>query len=249
VVVVDTHPSDTTDLADLVLPTLTMLEDDDLLGAYGNHYLRVSQPALEPPGEARHELWIWQQLARRLNLGDLLEGTPRDWKQRMMGRLNQVGIDLDDLARGPVRNPFAQPVLFADRQFPTLTGKVQLIHQEPEFPQAEVDFPLQLAAFSTPKAQASQWSVEPPATPVARVHPQSAAGLPDGQPARLETRTGSLAVQVRWDESIHPRLVILDKGGMRRLGGSPNALVPAQETDLGGGACYYDEPARLKPRD
>ncbi|MBT9582689.1 molybdopterin-dependent oxidoreductase [bacterium] len=245
VVVVDTHPTDTTDLADLVLPTLTLLEDDDLLGAYGNHYLRVSQPAVAPPGEARHELWIWQQMASRLGLGDLLEGTPQDWKQRMMGRLNGVGVGLENLARGPVLNPFAEKLLFADRHFPTPNGKMQLVFQEPSFPSTNGDFPLLLAAFSTPKAQASQWSVAPPAIPVARVHPSSAGGLQHGQTARLETRLGGLTVQVQCDKSLHPRLVLLDKGGMLRLGGSPNSLLPAHETDIGGGASYYDEPARL----
>ena len=43
-----------------VLPTLTLLEDDDVLGAYGNHYLRVSEPALEPAAGPRHELEIWR---------------------------------------------------------------------------------------------------------------------------------------------------------------------------------------------
>ncbi len=247
VVVVDTHPTDTTDLADLVLPTLTLLEDDDLLGAYGNHFLRVSEPAVEPLGEARHELWIWQEMANRLGVGEHLQGSPREWKERMMVRLQAQGIDLERLRQGAVQNPFAQQVLFSDLKFPTESGKMQLVHQAPVWPAADPEYPLQLAAFSTPKAQASQWAVAPPEVPVARVHPRCATGFQSGGRAWLETRQGRLQVEIRLDEAVHPEMVVMDKGGMRRQGGSPNALISPRETDLGGGANYYEEPARLAP--
>lgn len=246
-VVVDTHPTDTTDIADLVLPTCTLLEDEDLLGAYGNHYLRSSQPAVEAPAEVRHELWIWQQLAGRLGLGPLLEGTPREWKERMMVRLGQSGVGLQDLEAGAVRNPFAEQVLFADRQFPTPSGKVQLIHQAPDFPEVDEHYPLQLAAFSTPKAQASQWSVAVSGPPEARVHPLSCGPCPDGAEVWLETSQGRMLVRLRHDPQVHPRLVLLPKGGMLRQGGCPNQLIEARETDLGGGANYYEQAARLVP--
>ncbi|MBS2037881.1 molybdopterin-dependent oxidoreductase [bacterium] len=245
-VVVETHPTDTTDIADLVLPTCTLLEDEDLLGAYGNHYLRSSQPAVEAPGEVRHELWIWQQLALRLGLGECLEGTPRQWKERMMTRLGQAGVSLEDLEKGPVRSPFAGQVLFEGLRFPTPSGRMQLIHQAPPLPEPEADYPLQLAAFSTPKAQASQWAVPVSGPPEARVHPDSAPG-PDGQEAYLETRRGRLKVRLRHDDQVHPMLVLLPKGGMLRQGGCANELIQARETDLGGGANYYEEPARLVP--
>src|SRR6185295_8558721 len=130
-VVVDTHPTDTTDVAHLVLPTLTLLEDSDLLGAYGNHWLRVSEPALAPPGGRaasngdprehgehgdgpRHELHILQGLAARLGLADVLAGSVEDWKRRLLARLAPAGVGLERLREGPARNPFVEPVLFAD---------------------------------------------------------------------------------------------------------------------------------------
>lgn len=244
-VVVDTHPTDTTDIADLVLPTCTLLEDEDLLGAYGNHYLRSSQPAVEAPGEVRHELWIWQQLARRLGLSEVLEGTPRQWKERMMVRLRESGIGLEELERGAVRNPYAEQVLFAGQKFPTASGKVQLIHQVPEAARPDPEFPLQLAAFSTPKAQCSQWSVGLSDLTEARVHPETAGGLADGAEISLETRRGHMTVRLRHDDQVHPSLVVLPKGRMLRQGGCVNQLIEARETDLGGGANYYEEPVRL----
>ncbi len=256
-VVVDTHPTDTTDVAHLVLPTLTLLEDSDVLGAYGNHWLRVSEPALDPPGPGgdgpRHELHILQGLAARLGVGDALAGSVDDWKRRVMGRLGRAGVGLEALRAAPVRNPFAPRVLFEGRRFPTPTGRVNLL-REPALPAPAVDaeFPLTLMACSTPKAQSSQWSVTlPPGPAELTVHPDVAAaalaGSPcDGGHALLQSRVGAMEVVLRFDPTMRRDVAWMAKGGMLRDGRCGNALVAAVESDAGGGAAYYDEPVRLR---
>lgn len=237
-VVVDTHPTDTTDCADLVLPTLTLLEDDDILGAYGNHYLRTSRPVLQPPGEARHELWIWQQLAQRLGLGELLEGTPEEWKNRVL----RSQVKLDDMKCGPVLNPYAEKVLFSGRKFPTPSGKVELMTAAARGgPQLEDDYPYTLLAVSTPKAQSSQWSVDPGPVPTVEV-----ASWDGPEEALLESRLGSIRVRVVERPDLRPDVVLMAKGGTHRQGWCANRLIRAEETDEGGGAAYYDEPVRLR---
>lgn len=239
-VVVETHPTDTTDCAQLVLPTLTLLEDDDLIGAYGNHWVRASRPALEPPGEARHELWIWQQLAARLGLADLMAGSVEDWKRRLL----RPPLKLEALYEAAQPRPDAPRVLFEGRRFPTPSGKVQLIAEAPgAAPRPTPDYPFQLLAVSTPKAQSSQWSVDQEGPPELRLHP--ACGLESGQRARLESRHGALEVRVRLDEAVHPEVAFMAKGGMLRRGSCANQLIGARETDGGGGAVYYDEPVRV----
>ncbi|MBI3924278.1 MAG: molybdopterin-dependent oxidoreductase [Armatimonadetes bacterium] len=248
VVVVDTHPTDTTDCADLVLPTLTLLEDDDLLGAYGNHFLRSSNPVLAPPGEARHELHILQDLADRLGLGDRLRGTVDEWKARVTGRLRSQGVDPERLRRGPVRNPFAPQVAFAGRKFPTPNGRVQLMSEAAApAPEPDPGFPFTLLAVSTPKAQSSQWSVAPGEVPEATVHPSHANGLKDGDLVLVESAVGSLEARIRLDAAVRPEVLLMPKGGMQRQGWCPNALVRARVTDHGEGAAYYDERVRIRP--
>ena len=250
-VVVDTHPTDTTDLAHLVLPTLTLLEDSDLLGAYGNHWLRVSEPALAPPARngagLRHELHILQGLACRLGLADVLAGSVDDWKRRLLRRLEPAGVDLDRLRRGATRNPFAEPVLFADGRVDTPTGRVALLDRAPlPPPRTDAEWPLTLMAASTPKAQSSQWSVTlPPGPAELRVHPESAAGARDGERCRLESRVAALEVVVRHDATLRRDVAWMPKGGLLRDGRCANLLVAAVESDDGGGAAYYDELVRV----
>jgi anaerobic selenocysteine-containing dehydrogenase len=247
VVVVDTHPNDTTDLADLVLPTATMLEDDDLLGSYGNHYLRASTPALPMPAGVRHEVAIMADLAQRLDIDDFSPDVAV-WKARFCRRLSERGVDPARLAQGPVLNPFSTPVLFEGGRVPTASGRPQLLTTMRRAWRPDADFPLGLLAVSVPESQASQHSRPPDegAMPV-RVHPDS-TDLADGSEAWLQTRQGQMPVVVRHDDALHPEVLFAPKGGMRRDGHWVNQLIAAVETDGGHGASYYDEGARLRPR-
>ena len=103
-----------------------------------------------------------------------------------------------------------------------------------------------MSAVSTPKAQSSQWATGPPVGPIeVRVHPKAATDLADGQTVRLETELGSLVATLRLDERVRHDIALVPKGGMLRDGQCANLLVDAVETDLGGGAAYYDQPARV----
>src|SRR6185295_4299877 len=69
-IVVDPFMTDTARLAHLVLPSRTLLEDDDLIGAYGHHYIGASRPVVAAPAGVRSDLEIIQGLAARVGLGD-----------------------------------------------------------------------------------------------------------------------------------------------------------------------------------
>ncbi|HEX5011384.1 MAG TPA: molybdopterin-dependent oxidoreductase [Planctomycetota bacterium] len=266
-VVVDTHPTDTTDVADLVLPTLTLLEDSDVLGAYGNHWLHVSEPALAPPlaaggaagnGHApdldpqaagpRHELHILQALAARLGLTAELAGSLDDWKRRVLRRVEEAGVTLEALRRGSARNPFAAQVLFEGRRFLTPSGRANLLTTEaPPPPAPDADFPLTLMATSTPRAQSSQWSVpQAPGPPELTVHPDAAPGCAEGQVAVLRSRVGELRVTLHFDPTMRRDVAWMPKGGQVRDGHCANVLVAAAESDAGSGAAYYDECVGLR---
>src|SRR6185436_6279052 len=59
-VVVDSFLTDTARAAHVVLPTTTMLEDDDLVGAYGHHWLNEVRPVVPAPEGVRSDLRIIQ---------------------------------------------------------------------------------------------------------------------------------------------------------------------------------------------
>jgi anaerobic selenocysteine-containing dehydrogenase len=246
-VVVDTFLTDTARVSSVVLPTTTLLEDDDVLGSYGHAMLGVSRPVVPAPDGVKTDLEIIQALAARVGLASELSGTHRDWKRRLVEpRLEPFGIRLEHLEAAPVRNPLAPKVVFADRRFQTPTGRVNLLTAAPPAAtQADPAYPLSLLALSTPKSQSSQWAHEPPDILEATVHPDAAAGLPDGSRALLESRLGTLAVLVKHDASQRRDVVLLPKGGHHHRRACANSLVEARLTDIGEGGALYEQAVRL----
>jgi anaerobic selenocysteine-containing dehydrogenase len=132
-VVVDSFLTDSARCAHVVLPTTRMLEDDDVVGAYGHHYLGNVRPVVDPPEGVLTDYAIVQELARRVGLADEFTASSRDWKRRLLGRVEGLGASLEQLEAGAVRNPLVPEVLFADRRFPTATGRMNLIRKiDPE---------------------------------------------------------------------------------------------------------------------
>jgi anaerobic selenocysteine-containing dehydrogenase len=58
--------TDTADYADVLLPAATFLETKDVQGAYGHLFAQVSEKAIEPLGEARNNVRLFGELARRM---------------------------------------------------------------------------------------------------------------------------------------------------------------------------------------
>ena len=248
-VVVDAFLTDTARHAHLILPTTTMLEDEDVVGAYGHHYLGNVRPVVAPPDGVLTDYEIVQALARRVGLAGEFSVDAREWKRRLLGRVAPQGATLEALERGAVRNPEAPKVLFADRKFPTPSGRVNLISTaDPEPPRPTADRPLLLMALSTEKAQSSQWPArKQEGAAELTVHPEAAAPFGQGQQVLVESELGSMRVRLKLDDRQRRDVALMHKGGWLSKGRCANALVRASTTDAGGGAAYYDTPVRLLP--
>jgi nitrate reductase / nitrite oxidoreductase, alpha subunit len=67
VVVVDHQMTETVKWADVVLPATTWYEKTDLTATPVHPYLQIQQPAIDPVGESRSELWMWREIMRRID--------------------------------------------------------------------------------------------------------------------------------------------------------------------------------------
>lgn len=248
VVVADAFMTDTARLAHLVLPTPTLLEADDLVGAYGHHYLGAATPVVPPPPEVRSDLEIMQGLAKRLGHADAMAGNAREWKRRLLSpKVTSRGVTLEQIEAGNVRNPLSPKVLFEDRKFATPSGKVNLMDRWPDNALGLPDDPtrpLFLMSCSTDKSQSSQWAAPLEGPLEVRVHPDVAV-VADGATAVLESERGKLTVVVRHDARQRRDVALVPKGGHLDKGHCANALVAARVTDLGEGAALYDQRVRL----
>jgi len=133
--------TDTTDYADYILPATTFLEHTDVQGAYGHYFVQLSEKAIEPPGEARSNVWLFGQLAQRMGFK---EECFRDKPEEMIRQALAIGPDghsnntamkhitLEDLKEqghiplGFHRDPEAKPFQpFFAGPVPTPSGKIE----------------------------------------------------------------------------------------------------------------------------
>jgi len=248
VVVVDSFWTDTARAADLVLPAATLLEVDDVVGAYGHHWIGVADAVVPPLGASKTDLQIVQALAARVGLAEVVAGTAEEWRTRVAApALAAIGGGLDVLRKGYVRNPLAARVLFAERPIATQSGRVRLISEAPVDRPPDTAWPLYLLSLSTERSQSSQWARPPEGPAIVTVHPSAAPDLRDGDIAVVRSRIGALRVRLRFDRRQRPDVAIVAKGGDLHGGRCANALVRARLTDIGEGGALYDEGVRIEP--
>ncbi len=113
VVVVDHQMTDTVKYADIVLPAATWYEKTDLTATPLHPYLQLQQPAIPPRGEARSELWIWQELVKRIDPAayeEYFRMTEEEAIEAILAKGGPAeGITLEQLKQGPVRLKVPDP--------------------------------------------------------------------------------------------------------------------------------------------
>ena len=227
-VVQDIFLTETAWLADVVLPASAWPEKTGTV-SNTDRMVQMGRRALNPPGEARPDLWIIQQLAQRM--GASTPGTALDWNypgdesgvaavyEEMRQAMHAVigGISWERLEReSSVTYPClseddpGQPIVFTDR-FPTATGRVTLVPADimPAAERPDADYPLVLitgrqlehwhTGSMTRRAQVLD-AIEPIA--MASMHPDDMLqlGLAPGDVVTVQSRRGEVAIHVRRDD-------------------------------------------------
>ncbi|WP_418317457.1 formate dehydrogenase subunit alpha [Piscinibacter sakaiensis] len=224
-VVQDIFLTETAAFADVVLPASAFAEKT---GSFTNtdRLVQLGQAAVKPPGDARQDLWIIQQLAQRIgldwNYADV--GEVFDEMRRSMPSI--AGITWQRLQHdGAVTYPCMKEGDPGDRvefvnRFPTPTGKARFVPagiiRADEQP--DTDYPLVLITGrqlehwhtgSMTRRSAALDAIEP--DPVALMHPQDLQrlGILPGEVVTLQSRRGQVVLYARADEGSPPGTVFV----------------------------------------
>ena len=229
-VVLDTVPSETAQLADVVLPVLQWAEEEGTMTNLDGRVLRRRR-AREAPGEARDELWILHALAARLG-SDLAFPTDAaavfDELARASagGIADYAGLSHERLDReGPLHWPCPTPdhpgterVLLDG--FPTPDARARLLPAAPHGPADDLrpEAPLYLVTGRLlEQYQSGAQTRRVPSLLAARptafveLHPLLAdrLGLTEGDEVLLRTRRGEARAPARVTEAIRPDTVFM----------------------------------------
>ena len=217
-VVQDIFLTETAGFADVILPASAFYEKT---GTFSNTDRRVQmgRQAINPPGDAKQDLWILQEIANRLGCGWKYNG-PEDVFNEMRLAMDSIAgmtwerLENEDSLTYPLENigDPGEPIIFTDG-FPTESGRgrfvtAEYIHAD-EMPDAE--FPL---IFITGR-QLEHWhtgsmtrhsptldAIEP--DPVVTLHPEdlTTLGIEAGEVITIESRRGKLTAYARADMGI-----------------------------------------------
>ena len=208
--------TETAYLADVVLPASAWPEKDGTV-INTDRMVQLGRKALDLPGDAKEDLWIIQQLAKRLGLGWNYEHVSDVFNEMRQAMPSIAGITWDRLeAESSVTYPCmevgdpGQPTVFIDR-FPTATGKAKFVPADviPADERPDAEFPMVLITGR----QLEHWhtgamtrrasvldAIEP--DPVALMHPLDIDGFgaKPGDVITVESRRGKIALYARADD-------------------------------------------------
>ena len=229
-VVQDLFLTETAWLADVVLPASAWPEKTGTV-TNTDRMVQLGRRALDCPGDARQDLWILQQMARRLGLDWRYDGPDsgvtavyEELRQAMHGSI--AGITWERLQRDhsvtyPCRDAAdpGQPIVFHDR-FATPDGRVHLVPTGlvPADERPDADYPFVLITGR----QLEHWhtgsmtrrnqvldAVEPQATASLHGADLAALGLQPGDALTVASRRGAVTLRARRDDGTPRRTVFI----------------------------------------
>jgi anaerobic selenocysteine-containing dehydrogenase len=185
IVVVDHQMTETVKWADVVLPATTWYEKTDLTATPLHPFLQLQQPAIEPVGESRSEVWIWRELMKRIDPAAAAEFFALDEDAAIVAILESGGMDggptagitLDALKQGPVRLNVPDPdvafkaqiedlVPFPPRSLPAPleataafvpTGRIEFYKEEQRFRELDETVPTWKPPFDDEAHDPGTW--------------------------------------------------------------------------------------------
>ena len=202
--------------ADVILPATAWPEKDGT-ATNTDRMVQMGRKALDAPGDAKPDLWIIQELARRMGLDWNYRGPADVFNEMRLGMNSIAGITWDRLEREssvtyPCENEGdpGQPIVFVDK-FPTPTGRARFVPADVipanERPDSEYPFVLitgrQLEHWHTgamTRRASVLDAIEP--EPTALIHPLDldALGAKAGDVISVASRRGVVSLYARADD-------------------------------------------------
>lgn len=270
-VVSDFFLTDTARAAHLVLPCTTSLEEEDLFCCSWNPYLNYAARAVEPMGQCKPDWVIFSQLAEKMALPEFPSLTARQWMEKILEPVRECGFTLENLAKGPVKNPRHQDVPWQERAFDTPSGRFEFYSQkalslglppvatyrEPaESPVSRPDlaaiFPLHFITSHHRDFLHSQFYnlvPEGDCGDIVHINSKNALqrGIVEGQRVKVLSPRGEMTGTASITDSVRQDVVVVYSGRWHGPGGGVNSLTAQQVPDMGLGTPYYDCLCQVEP--
>lgn len=248
--------TDTAKFADILLPAVTFLEQQEIKKAYGSYSVHYLDPVIPPVGESKPNEEVFAMLGRAMGWDDkAFQETTEDYLRRTAGAIKGLGkpVTLDELRAKRMLQfdfPGPHPVQFKHFVSWTPSGKINLaphLSDRPyEFQENGFDkkFPLALISPSTNELISSSMGEYNFPELYVIIHPADAQArrLTNGIAVKVFNEYGEVHCRLRINPEIREGVVVMPKGAWRKSsmnGFTATALAP-DTLGTAGGACFND---------
>ena len=234
VVVVEKFLTQTAEMADIVLPVTTNLEEWTVNVSYWHYWINLNEQAIKPMYEAKSNIEIAAALSKKMNQlspGSCTFPTKIDTKEWMIKEFNKGIYGLfglkswEDLKKGPSKAKLPSTAAWHDGKFKTPSGKYEFLselaaeHGHAALPVYKPNRkPYGPYRLLTPHSKFSlhsqfqnlDWMKDFNPEPFVYVHPKTAAakGIADGDWVKVFNKVGKLKIKAKLTDNV-PRDVLM----------------------------------------
>lgn len=263
-VVLEQFMTDTARLADYVLPSATSFEEEDIYySSMFHHYVNYGPKLVEARGDAKSDVWIWTELAKRLGFSEEFDYTREEFIKMGLGSLQEKGVTFEAIKeKGHVPLPVSH-VPWHDFNFATPSGKFEFTSsvgetkgydgrlkisypRESQFSDQELakKYPYTLLTIHPLRSNHSQHYHLIKALQTVKVEISKdiadRKGLKPDDKVRVFNDRGEITGHVQILKESSPNVICIDEGQWHIFGGSVNQLTSHQKSDNGLGSTLYD---------
>jgi len=249
-VVIDPFFTESARLAHVILPAATWMEryeHSGHLGMYVAPFIALRRQVMPPPGEAKPDILIWAELAKRLGMNEYFPW--KDMKEAIQAVIAPSGITIRQLEEKPEGLYYGQKSYreYEEKGFKTPSRKVEFYSERlnelgydpiPTYRPREQppEYPLILVTgYRCQEYVHSQYRDIPSLRRripecLVYINPETAKhyGISDLDLITVETKNGSIRARVQLNIYVHPRVVGINHGW---FDANANLLTDWEDTD------------------
>lgn len=241
----DMFMTDTAKVCDLIIPTSSQLESEDLLfSSMMNPYLIYNEKLIEPREKLMDEYYFFMELAKEMNLNDYPYVEKTDYLEKVIEPLKHINSNIN---LGFIKSNYLtlhKNIAWEDKKFMTKSRKFEIIRLydlNNKVKCSENKAKIRLLTNHGRDSLSSQHFIDEEGMSIAYINENMSKSLDidNDEIVYLKSENGQIKVRIKIDSSISDKVVMMFVGWWEKHG-NPNVLTNSGISDIGGQITYNE---------
>lgn len=241
----DMFMTDTAKVCDLIIPTSSQLESEDLLfSSMMNPYLIYNEKLIEPREKLMDEYYFFMELAKEMNLNDYPYVEKTDYLEKVIEPLKHINSNINLKFIKSNYLTLHKNIAWEDKKFMTKSRKFEIIRLydlNNKVKCSENKAKIRLLTNHGRDSLSSQHFIDEEGMSIAYINENMSKSLDidNDEIVYLKSENGQIKVRIKIDSSISDKVVMMFVGWWEKHG-NPNVLTNSGISDIGGQITYNE---------